>query len=72
MIKILVSNHGIQSILQEEFEDAKGVIRIRISKKNRHNNDQKKKYKRTNNDLQKTRHELQLKLFVVRPLRFPY
>jgi hypothetical protein len=37
---------------QEEFEDTKGVIRIRISKKNRQHNGQKKKYKRTNNDLQ--------------------
>jgi len=37
--------------IQEEFEDTKGVIRIRISKKNRQHND-KKKYKRTNNDLQ--------------------
>jgi hypothetical protein len=36
----------------EEFEDIKGVIRIRISKKNRQHNGQKKKYKRTNNDLQ--------------------
>jgi hypothetical protein len=35
----------------EELEDTKGVIRIRISK-NRQNNSQKKKYKRTNNDLQ--------------------
>jgi ribosomal protein L32 len=39
--------------LIKEFEDnTKGVIRIRISKKNRQNNGQKKKYKRTNNDLQ--------------------
>ena len=38
--------------MQEEFEDTKGVIRIRISKKNRQHNDQKKKYKMTNNDLQ--------------------
>jgi hypothetical protein len=37
---------------QEEFEDTKGVIRIRISKKNRQHNGQKKKYKRTNIDLQ--------------------
>jgi len=36
----------------EEFEDTNGVIRIRISKKNRQHNDQKKKHKRTNNDLQ--------------------
>ena len=35
-----------------EFEDNKGVIRICISKKNRQHNGQKKKYKRTNNDLQ--------------------
>jgi hypothetical protein len=36
---------------KEEFEDTKGVIRIRISK-NRQHNGQKKKYKRTNNDPQ--------------------
>ena len=30
----------------------KGIIRIRISKKNRQYNGQKKKYKRTSNDLQ--------------------
>jgi hypothetical protein len=29
----------------EEFEDTKGAIRIRISKKNRQHNGQKKKYK---------------------------
>ena len=37
---------------QEEFEDTKRVIRIRISKKNRQQHGQKKNYKRTNNDLQ--------------------
>ena len=37
---------------QEEFEDTKGTIRNRISKKNRQHNGQKKKDKRTNNDLQ--------------------
>ena len=37
---------------EEEFEDTKGAIRIRISKKNRQHNGQKKKYKRTNNDQQ--------------------
>ena len=36
----------------DEFQDTKGVIRIRISKKNRQHTGQKKKYKRTNNDLQ--------------------
>ena len=34
---------------EEEFEDTKGAIRIRISKKNRQHSGQKKKYKRTNN-----------------------
>jgi len=43
---------------QEEFEDTKGAIRIRISKKNRKHNGQKKKYKRTNNDQQ----NIQIKL----------
>jgi hypothetical protein len=38
--------------LKEEFEDTKGVIRIRKSKKDRQHNGQMKKYKRTNNDLQ--------------------
>jgi hypothetical protein len=38
--------------MKEEFEDSKGVISIRISKKNRQHNGQTKKYKRTNNDLQ--------------------
>ena len=40
--------HGL---LHEEFDDTKGAIRIRISEKNRQNNGQKKKIKRTNNDL---------------------
>jgi hypothetical protein len=38
--------------LKEELEDTKEVIRIHMSKKNRHHNGQKKKYERTNNDLQ--------------------
>ena len=38
--------------MKEEFEDTKGAIRIRKWKKNRQHNGQKKKYKRTNNDLQ--------------------
>jgi hypothetical protein len=37
---------------KEEFEDTKGTIRICISNKNRQHKGQKKKYKRTNNDLQ--------------------
>jgi hypothetical protein len=39
--------------VEEEFEDTKETIRIRISKRTRQHNDQKKKYKRTNNDLPK-------------------
>jgi hypothetical protein len=38
--------------LQEKFEDTKGAIRIRISKKNIQQDVEKKKYKWTNNDLQ--------------------
>ena len=45
------NNNIFYCIAKEEFEDTKGVIRIRISKKNRQHNGQKKKYKRTNNDL---------------------
>ena len=42
----------LDSVTKKEFEDTKGAIRIRISKKNRQQNNQKKNYKRTNNDLQ--------------------
>jgi hypothetical protein len=38
--------------MKKEFEDIKGAIRIRISKKNRQHNGQNKKDKRTNNDQQ--------------------
>ena len=44
---------------QEEFEDTKGAIRIRISKKNRKHNGQKKKYN-TNNDLQNVHIKLKI------------
>ena len=42
----------LHQILPEEFEDSKEVIRICKLKKNRQHNGQKKKYKKTNNDLQ--------------------
>ena len=42
----------LNDAIPEEFEDTKGVTRIRKSKKNRQHNGQKKKYKRTNNNLQ--------------------
>jgi hypothetical protein len=41
----------------EEFENTKGVIRICISKKDRQQNGEKKRYTRTNNDLQNTTHK---------------
>ena len=42
----------MEDVVKEEFEDTKGATRIRISKKNRQHNGQKKKCKRTNNDQQ--------------------
>jgi hypothetical protein len=47
--------------VQEEFEDTKGVIRIRITKKNRQHNGQKKKCKGTNNELQNVQIKLKIK-----------
>jgi hypothetical protein len=46
---LFVNTHVRIIMYEEEFEDTKGVIRIRILK-NRQRNGQK--YKRTNNDLQ--------------------
>ena len=42
----------ISTALDLDIKDTKGVIRIRKSKKNRQHKCQKKKDKRTNNDLQ--------------------
>ena len=47
---------AIYDLLQEEFEDTKGVIRIRKSKKNREHNDQRKKDKQ-----QSTKHNTESK-----------
>ena len=41
-----------KTLRNKEFEDTKEVIRISMSKKDRQHNGQKKKYKRTNKDLQ--------------------
>jgi hypothetical protein len=46
--------------MSEDFEDTNGVVRIRISKKNRQHNGQKKKYKRTNIDLQNVHIKLKI------------
>jgi hypothetical protein len=46
--------------IQEEFEDTKGIIRIRISTKNRQHKGQKKKDKKTNSDLQKIHIKLKM------------
>jgi hypothetical protein len=48
---------SVVCIYLEEFEDTKGVIRIRKSKKNRQHNGQKKNDKRTSNNLQNTAHK---------------
>jgi hypothetical protein len=48
-------------LIEEEFENTKGLISISKSKKNRKHNDQKKKYKRTNNDLQNIHIKLKIK-----------
>ncbi len=45
--------------MEEEFEDTIEVSRIRKSK-NRQHNGQKKKYKRTNNDVQNIHIELKI------------
>jgi hypothetical protein len=45
--------NNYRDTIKNEFEDTKGVIRIRKSKQDRQHNGQKqKKDKRTNNDLQ--------------------
>ena len=61
IVSVLVSSvvehgfeHQLGQRLQEEFEHTKGIIRIRISKKNTQHNGQKKRYKRTNNGLENT------------------
>jgi hypothetical protein len=43
--------------LPEDFEDTKGIIRIRKSRKDRQHNGQNKKEIRTNNDLQSITHK---------------
>jgi hypothetical protein len=50
----------IDQITMEEFEDTKGAIRIIRISKNRQHNGQMKKYKRTNNDLQKKYKKLKI------------
>ena len=42
--------------LEEEVKDTKGVIRIHKSRKDKQHNGQKKKDKKTNNDLQNITH----------------
>jgi hypothetical protein len=46
--------------MKKNSYDTKGVIKIRKSKKNRQDNGQKKKEKRTNNDLQNIHIELKM------------
>ena len=46
---------------KEEFEDTKRVIRIRITKENNNTMTKRKKYKRTNNDLQNIHIKLKIR-----------
>ena len=57
-IKVFGSKKTKKQIDKVSFEDTKGVIRIRIPKKTKLRNSQRKKYKRTNNDL----HNIHIKL----------
>ena len=50
------------NIYEEVLEDPNGSIRISKLKKNRHRNAQKKKYTRTNNDLQNIHIKLKTEL----------
>jgi hypothetical protein len=52
--------HYVIKFVIKKFEDTKEAIRIRISKKNRQHNGQKKKNKRTNNDQQNMHIKLRL------------
>ena len=52
-----ISSTRFESFESEEFEDTKGVIRIRKSKKDRQYNGQMKQDKRRNNDLQNITHK---------------
>ena len=51
-IPFVISILLILCYVEEDFDDTKGVIGIRKSKKDRQHRGQKKKDKRTNNDLQ--------------------
>jgi len=53
-------DHILRINVSEEFEETKGVIRIRKSKDRQHN-DKKKKYKRTNSCLQNIHIKLKIK-----------
>jgi hypothetical protein len=54
--------------IYEQFEDTKGVIRIRKLKKNIQHNGQNKKDKRTNNDLQNI--HIKLKIEQHEPIKY--
>ena len=58
--KIFALAIKVLKMARGEFEDIKGVIKIRISKKDRLHNGQKKKDKRINNDLQKIHIKLKI------------
>ena len=51
IIQIVLRVFKYPHLIKQEFEDTKGVTRIRILKKNRKHNGQKKKYKKLPNSL---------------------
>jgi hypothetical protein len=51
MNSLITGLYSVLSYIEEEFEDSKGIIRIRKSKKDRQQNGQKKKYKRTTSSI---------------------
>ena len=57
---LFVINKNTIVKLKRVWRYQREVIRIRKSKKNRHHNGRKKKYKRTNNDLQNMHIKLQI------------
>jgi hypothetical protein len=63
MLKYIHSCLFFVYIVDKDFEDNKRVIINRILRKNIQHNGQKKKYKRTNNDLQ----DIHIKLKIANP-----
>ena len=62
MFHIKLNVYKRTMVYKEEFEDTKGVIRIRISRRTDNTMAKRKKGKRTNNDLQNIHIKLKIEL----------